>query len=225
VIGPFALAVLDMAGTTVRDDGAVDEAFTFALTNAGVAPDSEQFATARQYVLDTMGQSKADVFAALLDHDAAVTATDDFAGAYERIVAEGRIEAIDGALDTIDTLRAQGVQVCLTTGFAPSTRDALLEHLGWASHIDLALSPADVGRGRPEPDLIFGAMARLGVPDAEAVVVVGDTTSDLEAGTKSGARAVVGVLTGAHDRATLATAAHTDLIDDITYLIGVLARY
>jgi phosphonatase-like hydrolase len=225
VIGPFALAVLDMAGTTVRDDGAVDEAFTLALTTAGVAPDSEQFATARQYVLDTMGQSKADVFAHLLDPEAAAKATGDFARAYERIVAEGRIDAIDGALDTIDALRAQGVQVCLTTGFAPSTRDALLEHLGWAPHIDLALSPVDVGRGRPEPDLIFGAMERLGVPDSAAVVVVGDTTSDLEAGTKSGARAVVGVLTGAHDRATLATAPHTDLIDDITYLIGVLARY
>ncbi len=225
MIGPFALAVLDMAGTTVRDDGAVDEAFTFALTKAGVAPDSEQFAVARQYVLDTMGQSKADVFAHLLDHDAAATATDDFASAYERIVAEGRIDAIDGALDTFETLRAQGVQVCLTTGFAPSTRDALLAHLGWSTHIDLALSPADAGRGRPEPDMIFGAMDRLGVPDAGAVVVVGDTTSDLEAGTKSGARAVVGVLTGAHDRATLATAPHTDLIGDITELIGVLARY
>jgi phosphonatase-like hydrolase len=225
VIGPFALAVLDMAGTTVRDDGAVDEAFTFALTKAGVAPDSERFASARQYVLDTMGQSKADVFAALLDQEAAATATEDFALAYERIVAEGRIDAIDGALETFDRLRTAGVQVCLTTGFAPSTRDALLAHLGWSSHIDLALSPADCGRGRPEPDMIFGAMKRLGVADSEAVVVVGDTTSDLEAGTKAGARAVVGVLTGAHDKVTLATAPHTDLIDDITQLIGVLARY
>src|SRR5580704_5205906 len=87
MIGPFALAVLDMAGTTVRDDGAVDEAFTVALTAAGVAPDSEQFAQARQYVLDTMGQSKSDVFAALLDPEPASKATKDFADAYEAIVA------------------------------------------------------------------------------------------------------------------------------------------
>ena len=53
------------------------------------------------------------------------------------------------------------MQVCLTTGFAPSTRDALLHALGWGDEVDLALSPADVGRGRPAPDMILGAMARL----------------------------------------------------------------
>jgi phosphonatase-like hydrolase len=223
VIGPFALACLDMAGTTVRDDGAVDEAFTYALTSAGVDPESSRFASARVYVNDTMGQSKADVFAALLDDpEAAERATDDFAGAYERIVAAGRVQPMAGALDAFDALRAQGVQVCLTTGFAPSTRDALIASLGWADHIDLALSPADCGRGRPEPDMIFGAMDRLGVADAGAVVVVGDTTSDLEAGTRAGARAVIGVLSGAHDEHTLSSVPHTDLIDDITELIGVL---
>ena len=54
--------------------------------------------------------------------------------------------------------------------------------------------------------------------------MVGDTVSDLEAGTRAGARAVVGVLSGAHDRATLQSAPHTDLIDDVTQLMGVLTR-
>jgi phosphonatase-like hydrolase len=131
---------------------------------------------------------------------------------------------MDGAVDVFDMLRLQNVKVCLTTGFAPSTRDALINSLGWGAHINLALSPADCGRGRPEPDMIFGAMERLGVSDAGAVAVVGDTTSDLEAGTKSGAGAVIGVLSGAHDRATLSAAPHTDLINDITQLIEVLTR-
>jgi phosphoglycolate phosphatase len=224
LIGPYQLAVLDMAGTTVRDDGAVDEAFTSALTSVGVELGSQRFDAARTYVQETMGQSKADVFAALLDPGAAAEATSTFARAYEAIVAEGRVAPIAGALDVFDQLRARGVKVCLTTGFAPSTRDSLIHSLGWEDHIDLALSPADCGRGRPEPDMIFGAMERLGVSDAAAVAVVGDTTSDLEAGTKAGARAVVGVLTGAHNEATLATAPHTDLIADITALIGVLER-
>jgi phosphoglycolate phosphatase len=224
VIGPYALAVLDMAGTTVRDDGAVDEAFAIALSSVGVAVDTPRFEAARRYVQDTMGQSKADVFAALLDPEEAARATDEFARAYEGIVAQGRVAPMEGAVELFGTLREHGVKVCLTTGFAPSTRDALLAALGWADLIDLALSPADCGRGRPEPDMIFGAMERLGVTDAGAVAVVGDTTSDLEAGSKAGARAVVGVLSGAHDRATLATAPHTDLIDDVTDLIGVLTR-
>ena len=224
MIGPYALAVLDMAGTTVRDDGVVDEAFTTALVSVGVLPDTPRFAAAEVYVRDTMGQSKADVFAVLLDPDEAKRATDEFARAYERIVAEGRVQPMAGARDVFATLRARGVKVCLTTGFAPSTRDALLASLDWGKEIDLALSPADCGRGRPAPDMIIGAMDRLGVADAGAVAVVGDTTSDLEAGTNAGARAVIGVLSGAHDRATLEGAPHTDLINDVTELMGVLTR-
>ena len=71
--------------------------------------------------------------------------------------------------------------------------------------------------------MIFGAMDRLGVPDPAAVVVVGDTVSDLEAGAKADAGAVIGVLSGAHDRDTLLEATlHTDLIADITELIPTL---
>jgi phosphonatase-like hydrolase len=224
VLGPFALVVLDMAGTTVRDDGAVDEAFTTALSSVGIGVDDPRFAPAQAYVRDTMGQSKSDVFAALLEPDDAGRATEEFARAYEQIVAEGRVAPIEGATQVFAELRAGGVKVCLTTGFAPSTRDALLAALGWESLVDLALSPADCGRGRPAPDMIFGAMARLGVADPGAVAVVGDTTSDLEAGTNAGARAVIGVLSGAHDRRTLADAPHTDLIDDVTELVGVLTR-
>jgi phosphoglycolate phosphatase len=222
VIGAFSLACLDMAGTTVRDEGAVDEAFTVALHAAGVDLDSPRFASARAYVLETMGQSKADVFAALLAPDAAAAATAEFARAYELIVSEGRVAPIPGALDVMDALRRRGVQVCLTTGFAPSTRDALITALGWSDHIDLALSPADCGRGRPAPDMIFGAMERLRVIEAGAVAVVGDTVSDLASGTAAGAGAVVGVLSGAHDRATLSAVPHTALVSDVTQLIGVL---
>ena len=173
-------------------------------------------------VRETMGWSKADVFARLLEPAAAATATAAFARAYEAQVAEGGAVEIPGALDVLRALRRRGVAVCLTTGFAPSTRDALLDALGWQGEVDLALSPADVGRGRPAPDMILGAMARLGVVDPAAVVVVGDTASDLEAGARADAGAVVGVLSGAHDEATLRAAPHTAIIADVTELLPVL---
>jgi phosphonatase-like hydrolase len=222
MIGPFALACLDMAGTTVRDDGVVDTAFTQALAEVGVAKDSPEFGSAQAYVRRTMGQSKAEVFAALLNPERAARATAAFAAAYEAIVAGGGTSAMPGAPELFEYLRAHGVQVCLTTGFAPSTRDALIDALDWAGQIDLALSPADVGRGRPAPDMILGAMSRLGVSDPGAVVVAGDTTSDLAAGTAAHAGAVIGVLSGAHDRATLATAPHTHLIAGIAELIDTI---
>jgi len=211
-----------MAGTTVEDDGAVEEAFSRALTRAGIGPHTPRRVEAQRYVVETMGQSKADVFAALLDADAAAVATEEFARAYEALVAQGRVHPIDGAEAVLDALRERGIKVCLTTGFAPTTRDALIERLGWKGHIDLALSPADCGRGRPAPDMIFGAMERLGVQSAASVVVVGDTISDLASGRAAGAGLVVGVLSGAHNALTLATVPGTALIADITELISIL---
>ena len=178
MIGSFTLVCLDMAGTTVRDDGAVEAAFATALGAIGIAPGTPRDAEAQSFVRETMGWSKADVFAGLLDPDDAARATAAFAAAYEAIVAAGDVGEIPGALAVMRTLRARGVRVCLTTGFAPSTRDALLRALGWEGEIDLALSPAAVGRGGkhgvdrqraagghpPGPALVVRHRRLLGVP-------------------------------------------------------------
>ena len=222
MIGRYVLVCLDMAGTTVRDDGAVEAAFTQALAVVGITPGTVRDDEAREVVRATMGWSKADVFAELLAPGDAERATSAFAAAYEATVAAGDVTEIPGSREVFRSLRARDVLVCLTTGFAPSTREAVLDALGWHGEIDLALSPADVGRGRPAPDMILGAMARLGVDDPQAVAVVGDTVSDLEAGTRAGAGAVVGVLSGAHDEATLEASPHTAIVRDVTALIPLL---
>ena len=61
------LAVIDMAGTTVADDGLVVSAFESAATTVGVPESGQERDNARQYVLDTMGQSKISVFRALFE--------------------------------------------------------------------------------------------------------------------------------------------------------------
>jgi phosphonatase-like hydrolase len=213
-----------MAGTTVRDDGTVDEAFAAALAAVGIDEGSTRRAEAEELVRATMGWSKADVFAALLDAPDAARATAAFAAAYEAGVAAGRVAEVSGAGAVLDELRGRDVRVCLTTGFAPSTRDAVVDALGWRHRVDLALSPVDAGRGRPAPDMVLAAMARLGVEDPRAVAVVGDTVSDLESGTAAGAGAVIGVLSGAHAAADLAATPHTALIEDITALPAELER-
>ena len=79
------LAVVDMAGTTVADDGLVVSAFEAAATAVGVPESGEERERARQYVLDTMGQSKISVFRALFGtEDCAQRANTAFERAYER---------------------------------------------------------------------------------------------------------------------------------------------
>ena len=84
------LAVLDMAGTTVADDGLVISSFEAAATAAGIPADGPERDRARQYVLDTMGQSKIVVFRALFGtEDLAQRANAAFEDAYAAAIDDG----------------------------------------------------------------------------------------------------------------------------------------
>ncbi|MBS1907341.1 MAG: HAD hydrolase-like protein, partial [Actinobacteria bacterium] len=181
---------------------------------------------ALQYVRDTMGQSKIDVFTHLADGDveAAERATAQFEAAYAEIVAEQGVTEIPGAADAVRALRDAGLKVWLTTGFALVTRDALLDALGWHGLVDGVLSPVDAGRGRPTPDLVLTALLRAGASSVQAVAVAGDTISDVQSGRRAGAGFVAGVLSGAHDAAALETAGPDAVLPDITALLGALVE-
>lgn len=220
------LVVLDMAGTTVLDDGVVEQAFQRAAERTGVA-DRMPWDEALAHVRDTMGQSKIDVFTHLADGDrvAAERATAAFEGAYAEIVDEHGVTGIPGAADAIQGLKDAGLQVVLTTGFAPVTRDALIDGLGWRGLVDLALSPVDAGRGRPAPDLVLTALLRTQTSSVEAIAVAGDTVSDVESGRRAGAGFVAGVLTGAHGTDALSGAGAHAVLADVTELRAALAEH
>lgn len=220
---PIRMVALDMAGTTVADEGAVEEAFQAALDEVGLIA-ADLRGTADAYVRRTMGRSKIEVFTELLEGDRhrAAQANLAFEAAFDRAVDRGEVAPIDGASDVLAALRAAGVRTCLTTGFSPTTRDHIIDALNWVGAVDLALSPADAGRGRPWPDMILTAVLRLHIDDVAEVCVVGDTTSDLLAGTRAGASLVVGVLSGAHREEELQEAPHTHLLPSVADLPGLL---
>ncbi|MEU0500535.1 phosphonatase-like hydrolase [Nocardia sp. NPDC004278] len=213
----IALAVLDMAGTTVADGGLVLRAFDIAATSAGIETEGPQRDSARQYVLDTMGQSKIAVFRALLgDEERAQAANLAFEAAYDALIDEVEISPIPGAAEAITALRAAGVKVALSTGFSRTTQDRLLNALGWNEIADLTLAPSDAGRGRPYPDMVLTALLRLDIDAVHQIAVLGDTTSDIASGLAAGARIVAGTLTGAHDAAQLRAAGATHVVASVT---------
>jgi phosphoglycolate phosphatase len=198
----ITVACLDMAGTTVLDDGTVLEAFAAAVAGQNL-PAAAQDQAMRE-VRSSMGQSKIEVFRRVLgDERSAQSANEAFEDHYAAAVRAGAVEAMPGAEETIIRLRERGVRVCLTTGFSAATRDVIVGKLGWDAMIDLALSPADAGRGRPWPDLPLSALLRLRGGAVSELAVVGDTASDIESGLRAGAGLVAGVLTGAATRADL----------------------
>jgi phosphoglycolate phosphatase len=211
------LAVIDMAGTTVADDGLVVSAFDAAATAIGVPESGPERDSARQYVLDTMGQSKITVFRALFaSEDRAQQANTAFERAYERLIDEGKAAPIDGAAEAITRLRHNGIRVALTTGFSGSTQGKLLAALGWQSLADLAIAPGGGVRGRPYPDLILSALMRLEIDGVVNVATLGDTGSDIESGLRAGAAIAAGTLTGAHNEQQLRSAGATHVVGSVT---------
>ncbi len=213
----IGLACLDMAGTTVRDGGVVERAFTVAIAGAGLEPLEPGYQRALQIVRDTMGQSKIEVFRLILSGEdwsasdaerreaVAQQCNQAFEQAFAAEIESGAVTPLPGAEALFAQLRRDGVRICLTTGFARDTRDAILDHLGWHDLIDLALAPSDVARGRPYPDMILRACEQFALAPAHALVV-GDTPSDMQAGRAAEAGLVVGVRSGAGDEASLRAA-------------------
>jgi phosphoglycolate phosphatase len=191
----ITVACLDMAGTTVRDEGTVMSAFTEAI--AGFNLPVREFNAAMTYIRDTMGQSKIEVFRYILgSEDDAQWANTTFERHYAAAVSAGDVSPMPGAVELFAACRVAGIKVCLSTGFSPATRDAIIAALGWADVADLVLSPADAGRGRPWPDMPLAALLRLGGGSVHELAVVGDTPSDIESGLRAGAGLVAGVLSG-----------------------------
>ncbi|MGR6521563.1 phosphonatase-like hydrolase [Rhodococcus erythropolis] len=224
-MSPITLAVLDMAGTTVADDGLVLRAFAAAAEAGGLPAEGPEADAARQYVLDTMGQSKIVVFRAIFgDEDRAQAANAAFETTYDSLIDQGLAEPIPGAEKAITTLREAGIKVALTTGFSRSTQDKLLVALGWETLADLTLSPAEAGRGRPYPDLILTALLKLSIDDVHQIAVLGDTSNDVLSGIRSGASIVAGTMTGAHDEQQLRDAGATHIVTSVTEFAELLTH-
>jgi phosphonatase-like hydrolase len=212
------LICLDMAGTTVNDQGLVLRAFRRTIDELGVSGDDA--ISAEAYVIETMGQSKIEVFNELFDERAEL-AND----AFERHFVEGAFEVgvseVPGARATIEELTSRGVGVALTTGFSPGTREVLIDILGWADLVPIRVSPADAGRGRPAPDMLLVCALRSRVSAMASMAVVGDTASDMQAGRRAGAGECIGVLSGTDDAARLFDSGADVVVDSVSDLLRI----
>lgn len=213
------LLVTDFAGTTMKEEGAVLNAYRLALTEQDIPFTEDDLARRR-------GASKRGVFRELAvrryegerAEQAASAGLASFEAALRREYEEGEVREVDGAGAAIVALKAAGVRVALTSGFDRGVVDLLVRRLGWADLFDRVLASDDAPAGRPAPYLIYRAMIDLGVHDVGRVAVVGDTPLDLQAATNARAGWVIGVLSGAHGIETLGATPHTHLLPSVAGL-------
>lgn len=222
------LVVFDMAGTTVQDDGMVLECFVAAAGHVGLR-------VTREELNDLMGHSKIAVFDELSKRQAGPGRAEEaralrdrgyeaFCQVLEGAYARAGVAPIEGAERVFEWLHAHGAKVALNTGFYRRVTDILVDRLHWRDKVDAVVCVDDVRQGRPAPYMIHEAMQRCGVLSVDEVVVVGDTPSDMQAGRNAGARAVVGVTSGAHTASTLRRQPSTHVLPSVRELPEMIER-
>jgi phosphonatase-like hydrolase len=215
------MVALDIAGTTVDEGGAVYVALRAAV----------EYHTGKPITDDELarwkGAGKRQAIAGLLG-DATVAENDAVEAAFiGRLLDAYRSVPpvpLPGIVDAFAVLRDHDVKVVLQTGYSYAVADPLLEQVGWrvGRDVDAVITSDQVLASRPAPYLIFHAMEAVGVQSVSEVLVAGDTPNDLRAGANAGVRFVAGVLTGAHDAASLRSEPHTHILTSAATIPEVL---
>jgi len=221
----ISLACCGLLGTVAQDDGMLEHAFAEACATQGIVPGTADYAHYMVTVHQSQGQPAVDVFRGLFPDNPgrAEAAALSFERSFRAAVDRTGMEPVPGATEAIAELRASGVRICVISGLSRRLVGLVLDSLDWWRRVDLVLSPDDVPRGCPWPDLMLAAMLRLGVEDVRAAAYAGSTASGVECAKRAGAGIVAGVLAGGHTRDRLRSAGATHFISEIAELPALLA--
>jgi phosphonatase-like hydrolase len=221
------LAVFDIAGTTLKDDDGVNRAFRQTLEKHGIF-------LPKDWINSVMGLRKIDALRELLQRanlsyseDAIQQMHRDFIELMHDFYRTTPVQAFEETESVFRTLKEQGIQVALNTGFTRSITNILLDRLQWEKNhvIDSTITSDEVPRGRPYPDMIESLRDRLGIANPQEVAKIGDTVVDLQEGTNSGCGLVIGVTTGANSREELLAHPHTHIVGSLGEALGIILKY
>jgi len=109
-----------------------------------------------------------------------------------RQLYEPEVIAIDGLLDFIDDLKANGIKTGIATSAPVENLELILSKLPLADKMQSLLSSADVTHHKPNPEVYLKSAVNLGI-SPENCVIFEDSHSGVTAGKAAGAK-VVGVL-------------------------------
>ena len=183
--------IFDWAGTTV-DHGSLApvEAISQVFAERGVQLTHDQ-------IRKDMGLHKRDHIRSILAEEAAqegwkqscdrTSTEEDVSALFERMlqvqveVLQNHSTAIPGVSETVAALRAQGIKIGSTTGYARDMMKPLQASAAEQGYTpDCLVCPEDVGGGRPFPWMIYSVSRQLEAYPLWRCVKVGDTVSDIE---------------------------------------------
>ncbi len=221
----ITLACCGLVGTLVPDEGLIERSFAEAIATQGVVSGTSAFARRMAQVHQARGRAPGDVMRLLFPENEAraQAALLAFDRALPDAIGRADFRPLPGVPQVLDKLRAAGCRVCVVTTMTRRVLDLVLDAAGLRRRVDLTLAADDAPRGFPAPDLVLTAILQTGADAVQDVAVVHGTGAGVEAGRRSGAGIVAGVLTGPHPPARLRAAGATSILPSIADLPALLA--
>lgn len=220
------MVVFDMAGTTVNENNVVYKTLRIAINEAGF-----DF-TLDQVLEQGAGKEKKQAirsiltaFAGIQDEELTDKIYKNFFGKLTEAYNREEILPQNNAAELFAELKKRGIISILNTGYDRVTAQSIVDKLGWkeGEDFDGLVTATDVGRNRPEPDMILFAMKRFNLTDASQVVKVGDSAIDIEEGRNAGCGLSIGITTGAHTAEQLQIAHPDKIIDDLIDVLPLIS--
>ncbi|MBD2099812.1 HAD family hydrolase [Leptolyngbya sp. FACHB-261] len=125
-------------------------------------------------------------------------------------------QPIPGMGALLAEVEAAGLRMVIASSKRGGSIELILEHLAWRHYFGAIFSPDVLTHYKPHPESVERALAQFGLP-AEAALLIGDTTFDLEMAQAGGVRSCA-VTWGVHSREQLASASPNYWADSIEQL-------
>ena len=191
----FDLLVFDWDGTVVDSAAHIVHSIQSAARDLSLEVPSD--AQARHIIGLGLHDAMTALFPALLPVDYMKVA-DRYRHHY--VAGDQMVDLFAGARDGLRGFTEAGFLLAVATGKSRRGLDRSLEVTGVGASF-VATRCADEGLPKPDPDMLFHLMEKLGVA-AERTVMIGDTTHDLEMARRAGVSAIAAGY-GAHPPANL----------------------
>lgn len=141
---------------------------------------------------------------------------------YHYVQRQDDLSLFDGVLDMLTALKARGFILTVATGKSRRGLDQVLDHLDLRGIFD-ASRTADQTASKPHPLMLHELMDEFATP-AQQVLVIGDTSHDLQMALHAGT-ASVGVSYGAHAGDGLHAYQPLAVLDSVAQLDAWLAQH
>jgi phosphonatase-like hydrolase len=221
----ISMVVFDMAGTTVDEGNVVYRTLHKAIEKFCPTISFEEVLLwgAGKEKLQAIKETLAGTNNNLSEEDIHII-FQDFLRLLEKAYEHLMVIPTSNTERLFQELRSLGILVVLNTGYNFATASSLIQKLNWQKgvHYDLLVTASDVTNNRPQPDMIFYAMNKLNIQDADTIIKVGDSTIDIEEGKNAGCKYNIGVTTGAHTKAQLKEANPNFIFDNIYDLMLII---